>query len=58
MANKKSITELLELRARQTPDDVFGIHGDEVITFRTLDYRVNRLANGLAKVTRCCETPK
>ena len=47
MAAKKTIRELLETRARQTPDDVFGIHAEQQITFRTLDERVNRLANGL-----------
>jgi crotonobetaine/carnitine-CoA ligase len=50
MATEKTIAELLELRARQTPDDVFAIHADGEITFRTLDFRVNRLANGLAKL--------
>ena len=50
MTSKKTIAELLELRARQTPDDVFGIHADGEITFRTLESRVNRLANGLAKL--------
>ena len=48
MANANSICELLEIRVRQTPDDVFGIYADEDITFRKLDCRVNRLANGLA----------
>jgi crotonobetaine/carnitine-CoA ligase len=50
MATKNTIAELLEFRARQTPDDVFGIHADGEITFRTLESRVNRLANGLAKL--------
>ncbi len=50
MAFEKTIAELLELRARQTPDDVFGIHDDGEITFRTLESRVNSLANGLAKL--------
>ncbi len=48
MATKKTIRELLETRARQTPDAVFGIHAEREITFRTLDGRVNRLANGLS----------
>jgi crotonobetaine/carnitine-CoA ligase len=47
MATANSICELLEIRVRQTPDDVFGIYADEDITFRKLDSRVNRLANGL-----------
>ena len=47
MANNKTIRELLENRARQTPDAVFGMYKEREITFRTLDARVNRLANGL-----------
>jgi crotonobetaine/carnitine-CoA ligase len=50
MANKKTIAELLQIRARQTPDDVFGIHADGEITFRILESRVNRLASGLAEL--------
>ena len=49
MANTKTIAELLETRARQTPDEVFGVHAAGEITFRDLECRVNRLANGLAK---------
>jgi crotonobetaine/carnitine-CoA ligase len=48
MANNKTIRELLETRARLTPDAVFGIYKEREITFRTLDARVNRLANGLS----------
>jgi crotonobetaine/carnitine-CoA ligase len=47
MAAEKTIHELLQTRARQTPDHVFGIHAGQQVTFRTLDERVNRLANGL-----------
>ena len=47
MTNRKTIRELLETRVRQTPDAVFGVHGEQEITFRTLDARVNRLATGL-----------
>ena len=47
MANIKTIAELLDRRVRQTPEDVFGLHGDDEITFRDLQTRVNRLANGL-----------
>lgn len=50
MKNNSTIAELLENRARQTPDDVFGIHAEGEITFRTLESRVNRLASGLAKL--------
>ena len=50
MTNKQTIAELLEFRARQTPEDIFGIHADGVITFKTLESRVNRLANGLAQL--------
>jgi len=50
MFNNKTIAELLEFRARQTPDDIFGIHDGEDITFRTLENRVNRLAHGLAEL--------
>lgn len=49
MANTKTIAELLETRARQSPDEVFGVHADGEITFRDLESRVNRLADGLAK---------
>ncbi len=47
MAMKKTIRELLEIRAQETPDDVYAIHDGGEITFRTLDARVNSLANGL-----------
>ena len=47
MATKRTIRELLEIRARQTPDAVYAIHDRREITFRTLDSRVNRLASGL-----------
>ena len=47
MATNNTICELLETRARQTPDAVFGIHAEDEITFRTLEIRVNRLAEGL-----------
>ncbi|UCD81591.1 MAG: AMP-binding protein [Desulfobacterales bacterium] len=50
MTNKQTIAELVETRARRTPDDVYGIHGAEDITFRVLESRVNRLANGLAEL--------
>jgi crotonobetaine/carnitine-CoA ligase len=50
MAINKTIAELLEIRAWRTPDDVFGIHGGEDITFRKLESCVNRLANGLAEL--------
>jgi crotonobetaine/carnitine-CoA ligase len=50
MAIQKTIAELLEIRARQTPDDVFGVHAEGEITFRTLESRVNCLANGLAEL--------
>jgi len=48
MSDKKTIRALLETRARQTPDDVFGMYAEREITFRALDSRVNRLANGLS----------
>lgn len=48
MSSKKTIRELLEIRARETPDAVFGIAGEREITFRSLEHSVNRLANGLA----------
>ncbi len=44
----KTIRELLEYRARHTPDFIFGIHEDWEISCRTLYARVNCLANGLA----------
>jgi len=50
MAIKKTIAELLETRARQTPHDVFGLYAGGEITFRTTESRVNRLANGLAEL--------
>jgi len=49
MTNKQTIAELLAFRARQTPEDVFGMHAGGVITFKTLASRVNRLAHGLAQ---------
>jgi crotonobetaine/carnitine-CoA ligase len=49
-ADKKTIRELLETRARQTPDAVFGIYAEREITFRALDSCVNRLANGLSRL--------
>ena len=50
MAIRKTIRALLEFRARQTPDAVFGMHDGQDITFRKLDARVNRLAKGLSKL--------
>ena len=48
MATAKTICELLEIRVRQAPDDVFGNYADENITFRELESRVNRMADGLS----------
>jgi len=50
MPTKRTIAEMLEFRARQTPEDIFGMYDGGVITFRTLASRVNRLANGLAQL--------
>ena len=50
MLFRKTIRELLETRARETPDAVFGMDGEKEITFRSLDVRVNRLTNGLIKL--------
>ena len=47
MAMKRTIRELLEIRARETPDAVYAIHAGREISFKTLDARVNSLANGL-----------
>ncbi len=47
MLSRKTIRELLETRARETPEAVYAIDGETEITFRSLIERVNRLANGL-----------
>jgi crotonobetaine/carnitine-CoA ligase len=46
----KTIRELLEYRARYTPDFVFGVYEDWEISCSTLQACVNRLANGLAGI--------
>jgi crotonobetaine/carnitine-CoA ligase len=47
MVSNKTIRELLAARAQESPDAVFGFYGEKEITFRSLDARVNRLADGL-----------
>jgi len=49
MRYKRTIRELLEYRVEHTPDDVFGVHQDREISFRTLGACVNRLANSFAE---------
>ena len=49
MKDERTIRELLENRARHTPDCAFGIYEDWEISFSTLETCVNRLANGLAQ---------
>ena len=50
MEYKRTIHELLEYRARHTPDFIFGVYEDWEISCSTLQARVNGLANGLAGV--------
>jgi len=50
MSPKRTIRQLLDSRARRTPDDVFAIFEDREIDFRTLETSVYQLANGLAKI--------
>jgi crotonobetaine/carnitine-CoA ligase len=50
MEYKGTIRELLEYRARHTPDFIFGVYEDWEISCSTLQARVNGLANGLAGV--------
>jgi carnitine-CoA ligase len=50
MSTQRTIRQLLEYRARQTPDDVFAIFQDREIDFRTLERHVYQLANGLSKI--------
>jgi crotonobetaine/carnitine-CoA ligase len=50
MSPQRTIRQLLEYRARQTPDDVFAIFQDRQIDFRTLERHVFQLANGLSKI--------
>lgn len=50
MSPQRTIRQLLESRARHTPDEIFAIFEDCAIDFRTLETRVYRLANGLAKI--------
>jgi len=44
---KHTIRELLGYRARHTPEDIFAMEGDSKISIRTVEQRVNALANGL-----------
>jgi tyrocidine synthetase-3 len=46
-ANEKTIGLLLEEQAARTPDRAAAVFGNRMITYRTLDERVNRLANYL-----------
>ena len=50
MGPKRTIRQLLESRARRTPDDVFAIYEDREIDFRTLEKSVCQLANGFSKI--------
>ena len=50
MSPKRTIRQLLESRAHQTPDDVFAIFEDRQIDFRTLETIVYQIANGLSKI--------
>ncbi len=50
MGPKRTIRQLLESRARRTPDDVFAICEDREIDFRTLEKSVYQLANGFSKI--------
>ena len=47
---RQTIRQLLESRAKHTPDDVFAIFEDQRINFRTLQTKVYRLANGLTTI--------
>ena len=47
MLSQKTIRELLETRARETPEAVYAIDGETKIKFRSLNERVSCLANGL-----------
>jgi crotonobetaine/carnitine-CoA ligase len=49
----RTIRELLEYRAHNAPDDIFGIENDCQITIRTAERSVNALANGLAGLGIC-----
>ncbi len=49
VTDSRTLRRLLEQRAVDTPDFIFGIHEDRPITFKALDTAVNRLANGLLK---------
>jgi crotonobetaine/carnitine-CoA ligase len=50
MSPKRSIRELLESRARSSPDHVFAVFENREIDFRTLETNVCRLAYGLSKI--------
>ena len=50
VTDSRTIRGLLEQRAADTPDFIFGNYEDQTITFKALDTAVNRLANGLAKL--------
>jgi crotonobetaine/carnitine-CoA ligase len=50
MSPQRTLLQLLDSRARQTPHDVFAICDDHEIDFRTLETKVYRLANGLSKI--------
>jgi crotonobetaine/carnitine-CoA ligase len=50
MKLKKTIRQLLENRAKQTPDYIFAISEEKEINFLILQKKVNRLANGLAEI--------
>ena len=50
MSGRRTIREMLEYRAQRSPDFVFGIYENWEFSFETLEFRVNRLANGLAEV--------
>lgn len=50
MRFQRTVKELLEDRAKQTPEFIFGFHEGHEISFAALDTSVNRLANGLANL--------
>jgi len=50
MSPQRTIRQLLQSRARRTPDDVFAIYEDREIDFRTLEASVYQIANGFSKI--------
>ena len=49
--------QVLAERARTRPDDVYLLFDDNRITYRQLNERVNRLANGLRKLGEMTAVP-